>query len=194
MNEDSDLRSLPHLESDRLMLRLATETDVPAILAYYRDNRDFLTPWQPQPPADFFTPGCWYAEVENRRRAFQEDRAVKLFLFERTYSPKPAIIGTLNFSNIVRGVFQACNVGYSLAEHRQRQGYMTEAFQLAIPYLFEVVKLHRIQANYMPHNQPSGQLLKRLGFVVEGYARNYLQINGRWEDHILTSLVNPDWR
>lgn len=49
-------------------------------------------------------------------------------------------------------------------------------------------------ANYMPHNQRSGNLLRRLGFVVEGYARDYLLINGRWEDHIQTSLINPNWK
>ncbi|MBE9234176.1 30S ribosomal protein S5 alanine N-acetyltransferase, partial [Cuspidothrix issatschenkoi LEGE 03284] len=49
-------------------------------------------------------------------------------------------------------------------------------------------------ANYMPHNRRSAKVLKRLGFVVEGYATDYLMINGQWEDHILTSLTNPHWR
>jgi ribosomal-protein-alanine N-acetyltransferase len=53
--------------------------------------------------------------------------------------------------------------------------------------------MHRITASYLPHNQRSGKLLKRLGFVVEGYAYDYIMINGKWEDHILTSLVNPNW-
>jgi ribosomal-protein-alanine N-acetyltransferase len=45
-------------------------------------------------------------------------------------------------------------------------------------------------ANYMPANERSGKLLKRLGFTVEGYARDYLFIAGAWQDHVLTSLAN----
>jgi ribosomal-protein-alanine N-acetyltransferase len=71
---------------------------------------------------------------------------------------------------------------------------MTEALSIAINYVFEELNLHRIMANYMPHNRRSGNVLKRLGFVVEGYARDYLMINGKWEDHIFTSLINPHWR
>ena len=66
---------------------------------------------------------------------------------------------------------------------------MTEALRLGIRYMFDEMHLHRISANYMPHNTPSAAVLKRLGFTVEGYARDYLQIEGRWQDHILTSLL-----
>jgi ribosomal-protein-alanine N-acetyltransferase len=68
---------------------------------------------------------------------------------------------------------------------------MFEAARAGIRYIFEAVRLHRIMANYMPRNARSGALLQRLGFVVEGSARNYLYINGKWEDHLLTSLTNP---
>ena len=85
-------------------------------------------------------------------------------------------------------------MGYNLAEAQQGKGYMTEAVRVAIKYVFEELNLHRVMANYMPHNQRSGNLLKRLGFVVEGYAKEYLLINGRWEDHIQTSLINYNWK
>ncbi len=85
-------------------------------------------------------------------------------------------------------------MGYSLAETEQSKGYMTEALQAAIQYVFQELNMHRIMANYMPHNQRSGNVLKRLGFVVEGYARDYLLIKGQWQDHILTSLTNPNWQ
>ena len=70
---------------------------------------------------------------------------------------------------------------------------MAEALAGAIDFAFDSLHLHRIEANYMPHNRRSGNTLRRLGFVVEGYARDYLLINGKWEDHILTSLSNPHW-
>jgi ribosomal-protein-alanine N-acetyltransferase len=85
-------------------------------------------------------------------------------------------------------------VGYSLAESKQGNGYMSEAVSLCVEYIFDELNFHRIVANYMPRNQRSGNLLKKLGFVVEGYARDYLLINGKWEDHILTSLINTHWQ
>ncbi len=70
---------------------------------------------------------------------------------------------------------------------------MSEAVAKAIDYMFEKQKLHRIMANYMPSNERSARLLHKLGFVVEGCAKKYLLINGRWEDHILSSLTNENW-
>jgi ribosomal-protein-alanine N-acetyltransferase len=97
-----------------------------------------------------------------------------------------------NFTNVIRGIFHACFLGYKLDERSQGQGYMTEALTGAIDYMFAEQRLHRIQANYMPHNQRSAAVLRRLGFTVEGTARKYLFIGGEWRDHVLTSLTNPD--
>lgn len=85
-------------------------------------------------------------------------------------------------------------MGYALAENEQGQGYMTEALQVAVEYVFKELNMHRVMANYIPQNQRSGNVLMRLGFVVEGYAREYLLINGQWQDHTLTSLTNKDWQ
>ena len=70
---------------------------------------------------------------------------------------------------------------------------MYEALQKLIPFILEDIGLHRIMANYMPANLRSANLLKRLGFVIEGFAKNYLKINGKWEDHVLTALSKEDW-
>jgi len=102
-----------------------------------------------------------------------------------------ALLGWANLSEIVRGVFQACYLGYSLAAAVQGRGYMTEALHEVIRFAFEDLGLHRIMANYMPRNARSAAVLQRIGFTIEGSARDYLYIAGRWEDHILTSLTNP---
>ena len=101
--------------------------------------------------------------------------------------------GNVSFTEIVRGIFQACYLGYGLAQARQGQGLMREALRGAIAHAFGPMGLHRIMANYLPHNRRSANVLKSLGFTVEGYARDYLRINGRWEDHVLTSLTNESW-
>ena len=108
-----------------------------------------------------------------------------MFLGER-------VIGSVSFTNVSRGALQGCWLGYSLDGREQGNGYMTEALRAAIPHAFRVLKLHRIMAGYMPRNRRSARVLRRLGFRVEGRARQYLLIAGRWEDHVLTSLVKPD--
>lgn len=111
---------------------------------------------------------------------------------EDASDPNTTIVGWLSFTNIIRSVFQATHLGYKLAEHAQHHGYMTEAARAGIDFAFGTLRIHRIMANYLPHNRRSSAVLGRLGFEREGYAKSYLFINGKWRDHILTSLVNPE--
>ena len=84
----------------------------------------------------------------------------------------------------------ACFMGYSIAKLFEGQGYMKKLCVHAIDHAFNELQLHRVMANYMPSNQRSEKLLASLGFEKEGFAKNYLFINGKWEDHVMTSLVN----
>lgn len=182
----------PIITTMRLQLRLALPADVPAILAFFSENANFFKPFHPRWPDDYLTEAYWQQQIAHNLQDFHQDRSLKLFVFQQT-SPA-TIIGNVNFSNFVRGAAHFCHLGYNLAESVQGCGYMSEAVRAACDYVFTDLGMHRIMATYMPHNRPSGQLLRRLGFVVEGYARDYLRIDGRWEDHILTSLTNPDWQ
>ncbi|MFN6477104.1 GNAT family N-acetyltransferase [Nostoc sp. DedQUE07] len=186
------ISELPIIASDRLLLRAAIHEDIPQILKYFIDNKIYLTPFYPLWADGFFTEEYWQYQIENSFLEFINGQSLKLFVF--TKKNPTVVIGTVNFSNFVRGAAHFCYVGYSLAENKQGKGYMTEGLKSATQYLFEELNFHRVMANYMPHNRRSGNVLKRLGFVVEGYARDYLLINGQWEDHILTSLTNPYWK
>lgn len=182
----------PVLLTPRLIVRLLQQQDVPAVLAYYTENREFLEPFEPVRPRNFYTREFWAQQIEKSLIEFGYDRSLRLFLFSK-HDPI-RIIGTANFTSLNQGVSYSCNLGYSLAEDEQGKGYMTEALEAGIRYVFDDLNMHRINANYMPHNRRSGNVLRRLGFVVEGYARDYLLINGKWEDHILTSLINANWK
>ena len=186
------ISELPIITSDRLFLRAAIHEDIPQILKYFIDNKTYLTPFYPLWADGFFTEEYWQYQIENSFLEFINGQSLKLFIF--TKKNPTVIIGTVNFSNFVRGAAHFCYVGYSLAENRQGKGYMTEGLKAAIQYLFQKLNFHRVMANYMPHNRRSGNVLKRLDFVIEGYARDYLLINGQWEDHVLTSLTNPNWQ
>ena len=104
-----------------------------------------------------------------------------------------APIAVVNFTQIFRGSFQACYLGFKISHQYQGQGFMQEAIAAAMEYMFVEKGIHRIMANYMPSNTRSASLLSRLGFVKEGYAEGYLSINGRWQDHILTALNREQW-
>jgi ribosomal-protein-alanine N-acetyltransferase len=182
----------PELHTDRLILRMGTPDDIPAIVRYFNDTREFLHPWEPIRPPEFYQPESWGKRLEGDREQFAADRGLRLFLFAK--ADPGCIEGSVGYGVFNRGAAHHCYLGYALSESRQGQGLMTEAVRAANDYVFSVLNLHRIMANYMPRNQRSGNLLKRLGFTVEGFARDYLMINGRWEDHILTSLTNPAWQ
>ncbi len=182
----------PELKTQRLILRLGTNDDIAAILHYYRVNRAYLAPFEPQRPESFYTRDFWKNVLASRATDFHTGYAVKLLMFLQAEPGQ--VIGTINLNTLVRGALHGATLGYGLSAQHQGQGYMTEAGQRLIAYAFDDLNLHRLMANYMPHNHRSANVLKRLGFAIEGIARDYLFINGQWQDHVLTSLVNPSWQ
>jgi ribosomal-protein-alanine N-acetyltransferase len=185
-------RPLPILTTDRLTIRLATVRDAAAVVRFYIDNREHLTPWWPEWRDEQFTLRYWQRAIEGALDEFRDDRAVRFFLFPREDSSR--LVGLANYNQIVRGVAHYAILGYGIAGEAEGKGLMFEALSETNRYMFEEFGLHRIMANYLPRNERSGRLLQRLGFEVEGRARDYLLINGRWEDHILTALTNPSWK
>jgi [ribosomal protein S5]-alanine N-acetyltransferase len=180
----------PPIETKRLVLRLPELSDVPALIEYHRANRDHLQPWWPTWPPDIFEAGFWQAQVRQRRTEFVNGRGCAMFVFEKRGG---ALVGSLSLNQIARGASHSCSIGYGLAESAQGHGYMVEAVRAAVDFAFRDLHLHRVTACYIPHNRRSGNVLRSAGFTVEGYARDYLCIDGRWEDHVMTALVNPEW-
>ena len=174
------------------MVRQAAESDVSEVVDYLCRNRSFHAPVDPIRADEYFTAEHWEKRIEYAIEDFNKGRYLELFVFEINMPNR--IIGKITFNNLVRGAFQACVVGYAMCESALRKGYMTEALGAAIKHMFDIENYHRIMANYMPRNFASAALLNKLGFTLEGTAKDYLLIAGSWEDHILTSLTNPDWR
>ena len=186
----SSLKDLLPITTSRLLLRMLEQDEAHLITAYVNENREHLRHWEPGRSEGYYKPEFWQAEIKRIHNDFFLAQALRLSVFFRK-SPKGPIIGVCNFTNILRGVFQACFLGYSVDHKHQGQGIMCEALKASTDFVFKYLKLHRIMANYMLRNEKSGKLLRKLGFVVEGYARDYLKIDGQWEDHILTSKISP---
>lgn len=179
----------PVLRTERLTISLAAVEDAGAIVAYHRRNREHLGPWSPEAPEEFYTEEFWRERIRQSFDEFHCGRSARFFL--REIGGMGDILGSISLSEVVRGPFQACYLGYAIDREREGEGLMREGLERVIAWGFDRWDLHRIMANYVPHNRRSGNLLRRLGFVVEGYARDYLKIAGRWEDHVLTSLTRP---
>ncbi|TCW00051.1 ribosomal protein S5-alanine N-acetyltransferase [Biostraticola tofi] len=178
------------LVTDRLVVRLAHERDAWRLADYYTDNREYLKPWEPIRDDSHCHPSGWQSRLGLISELHRQGSAYYFLLLD---PQENEVYGVANFSNVLRGSFHACFLGYSIGEKWQGQGLMFEALQTAIRYMQRQQHMHRIMANYMPHNQRSGNLLARLGFEREGYAKEYLLIDGIWRDHVLTALVNPSW-
>ncbi|MGI9283052.1 MAG: GNAT family N-acetyltransferase [Endozoicomonas sp.] len=176
------------IRTPRTELVLLNPEDAELLLEYRLTNRDHLTPWEPERNENFYTLKQCEHQLTAQRKSFDEGTGFQLTALT---SDKNEIIGLCNFNNIVHGVFQACHLGYSISKKHEGQGLMLEIVSAGIDYVFQEAKLHRIMANYIPDNHRSAALLKKLGFEEEGRARSYLKIAGKWQDHILTSRINP---
>ncbi len=182
----------PVILTEHLQLRLPEIDDIPEILRYFRENEAHLAPYDPKKPDDFYTNEFWQKRVQLHRDACESASALRLYLFHRGGASE--VIGSLELSQIARGPFQACYLGYGIAARHQGKGLMYEAVRSVIGYAFGELNLHRIMANHLPENTRSEALLRRLGFVRECVAKEYLLIGGTWRDHILNSLTNRDWK
>lgn len=178
----------PILRSPRLLLRPLMPAEAPLLIRYKLENRAHLALWEPERDADYYTLEMTRRRLRERQAAFRQGTALHLALLT---PDEDEVMGQCDFTQIVRGPFQACYLGFAIAARHQGRGLMYEALSLAIPYVFDELGLHRIMAGYMPDNARSERLLTRLGFQREGYARAYLKIAGRWQDHVLTALINP---
>ena len=179
------------IETQRLIIRLPQVPDVPEVIRYYSENRAHIQAFSPTFAPDFLDVATWLEQVRARTLEFAAGESFRGFLFDRLAPVR--VVGNINLTQVHRGSFQSCVLGYGLAASEQGKGYMTEAVGGAVSFAFGTWKLHRVAASCMPSNVRSAAVLRRCGFQVEGQAPAYLFINGRWEDHVLTSITNPDW-
>ncbi len=179
------------LEGPRVYLVPPRMSDWKAWAGLRDESRDFLTPWEPTWPHDALGRHAF----RRRLRAYnQEWRQGTGFSFLVHRLSDNALMGGVTLSNVRRGVAQAASMGYWIGERFARQGFMTEAVSAVVEFAFEELALHRVEAACLPHNDASRSLLLKVGFRQEGYARQYLRINGKWQDHLLFEMLRDDPR
>lgn len=175
--------------TERTDVHLLVDEYAKNLQLYLVNNRAHLAPYEPLRDDEYFALENIQNRIINSLYDYQDKRSLLLVV---TLKNDQKIIGSINFTNFVYGVFQACYLGFSLDHASQGKGLMYESLESSIEYVRENYGIHRIMANHLPDNLRSSNTLKKLGFKKEGYAQSYLKINGEWQDHILNSLVFLD--
>jgi ribosomal-protein-alanine N-acetyltransferase len=179
------------LDTDRMILRPPVHGDYRAWAALREESRAFLSPWEPSWAGDHLTRRSFTNRVYWAQRSVANGTAVPLFLLRRE---DEALMGAITLDNIRRGPAQAATTGYWIGERFARQGYMREALIAVVHHAFAAMDLSRIEAGCLPENTPSRRLLESCGYKYEGVAQSYLQINGRWRNHVLYANLRHDRR
>jgi [ribosomal protein S5]-alanine N-acetyltransferase len=172
----------PSVMGEGVMLRTPQATDHAEWAALRERSRDFLTPWEPTWPADDLSRGAFRRRIRRYTEDLRSDQSYAFLIFRSTDG---RLVGGLTLANVRRGVAQAGSLGYWMGLPYIRHGHMTAAVRAVIPFAFGTLRLHRLEAACIPTNTASIRLLENAGFVREGYAREYLCINGVWQDHLL---------
>jgi ribosomal-protein-alanine N-acetyltransferase len=179
------------LETERLTLRLPVHGDFRNWLALRMESRDFLEPWEPSWTEEHLSRKSFANRVYWSARASAGGTALPLFLFRRE---DEALVGGITLDNIRRGPAQTGTLGYWVGARFARNGYMREAIRAVVHYAFTTLDMSRVDAACLPENTASRGVLEKTGFKYEGVAQSYLQINGRWRNHVLYANLRGDRR
>jgi len=187
LDDPHTIRPLPILKTQRLLIEPLFNQNPSSIVDYFRKNADHFAKTDPAKPDGFYSEDYWEGKITQALSEYFSDSAVRLVIKD----PESCrIMGTINFTQIFRGPFQACYLGFGIESQSEGQGLMKESLESAIEFMFTEFNIHRIMANHLLSNTRSSKTLGSLGFQEEGQAKDYLLIADHWQDHVLTSKTN----
>lgn len=175
-------------ETDRLYIEKYEKKHINSVFDFYKRNREMLKEYEPFRSEEFYTLKWHKKQFLYDKKDMKQLRFLSFLMFKK--EDRNRIVGIINLNDISYGVFESCRIGYKTDKDEQNKGYMKEALGKLIKVIFNELGLHRIEANVMPSNTASIKLLESLGFIEEGYSRNYLKINGKWRDHKNYALLD----
>ena len=176
-------------ETERLLLKVLDGKYAGDVLQFYLSNYEIFEQYEAERPENFYSKEYQQRILNYEYNAFMRQNGVRFWIYEKTDPAR--IIGTVCFRDIVRTVYQCCEIGYKFDKHFWHHGYACEAILKCLEIAFSDMHLHRITAHIMPENTASIRLIERTGFDREGTARGYALIRGDWQDHLVYSIVQP---
>ena len=180
---------LPRLSDGPVYLRPPALADFEEWARLRQESREFLAPWEPLPLDNEFSKFNFRSRIKHYQHQAKADRAYAFFIF---HHERDQFLGAITASNIRRGAAQICSVGYWIGKPYARQGYMGHALKAVLDHTYNGLGLHRVEAACLPSNRASIALLRHCGFAEEGRARRYLNIAGKWQDHLLSAHLSKD--
>ena len=191
LNAYSLKKNLFEITGQKVILRPPQYSDWKAWADERKKNKLYLQPWEPLWSINELERSSFVKRVRMFERLSHNDQAYSFLIFK---SDNEDFIGEVNISNVQRGIIQSCTIGYWIAKDCEGKGIMSESLELVKEFIFNELKLHRIEAACLPHNMPSLKLLLKNGFIKEGTARKLLKINDKWQDHTVLSFILDDFK
>ena len=185
------LKRRVRVETERMTLRLPEHGDWRQWSEVREVSAEFLIKWEPVWANDHLTRRAFTNRVYWAQRAEAQGQALPMLLIRRE---DQQLLGALTLDNIRRGPAQTGTFGYWIGQDFARQGYMREAILALTHHAFTRLDLSRLEAACLPENVASRGVLEKCGFKYEGVAQSYLQINGRWRNHVLYANLRSDRR
>jgi len=184
------LSKKPANETERLKLVLLDERHISAVYNYFVRNKKYFTKWLCY-PVDFYNDKVEIqTSLKQERQLIEYDMGIRLWMFKKDDDKLENVIGSVSCSNILREHHQTCTLGYMIDEKHIGKGYATEAVEYFTNYIFNILKLHKIECQIMPENLGSMKVIEKVGFKLEGYEKKALLVNGEWKDHFRYALIN----
>jgi len=191
LNAYSLKKNLFEITGQKVILRPPQYSDWKAWADERKKNKLYLQPWEPLWSINELERSSFVKRVRMFERLSHNDQAYSFLIYK---SDNEDFIGEVNISNVQRGIIQSCTIGYWIAKDCEGKGMMSESLELVKEFIFNELKLHRIEAACLPHNIPSLKLLLKNGFIKEGTARKLLKINDKWQDHTVLSFILDDFK
>lgn len=179
------------ITGQKVILRPPQYSDWKAWADERKKNKLYLQPWEPLWSINELERSSFVKRVRMFERLSHNDQAYSFLIYK---SDNEDFIGEVNISNVQRGIIQSCTIGYWIAKDCEGKGMMSESLELVKEFIFNELKLHRIEAACLPHNIPSLKVLLKNGFIKEGTARKLLKINDKWQDHTVLSFILDDFK
>ncbi|MFA0814379.1 MAG: GNAT family N-acetyltransferase [Anaerofustis sp.] len=177
------------LQTERLLLKTADRTMLEPILAFHIKNKDHLTAWESKTGPEYYTKAYQKLVIRSERHHLRTLQGIDFWLIEKHSN---VLMGKVSVFGIIMGNYRGCTIGYKLDRDYVGCGYMQEALKEVIRFLFEELRLHRIEINILPRNQRSLNVVKHLGFDLECESREFMEVNGVWENHLRFIKLNPN--
>tara|TARA_B110000444_G_scaffold203143_1_gene195578 strand:+ start:499 stop:1092 length:594 start_codon:yes stop_codon:yes gene_type:complete len=191
LNAYSLKKNLFEITGQKVLLRPPQYSDWRSWADERKKNELYLQPWEPLWSINELERSSFVKRVRMFERLSHNDQAYSFLIFK---SDSGDFIGEVNISNVQRGIIQSCSIGYWIAKDCEGKGMMSESLELIKEFIFNELKLHRIEAVCLPYNKPSLKVLLKNGFIKEGTARKLLKINDKWQDHTVLSFIVDDFK